>query len=134
MGGMYALLSGCGSEGIAASVAYYGLLSFGHGLLQQEGGLDPALKPREPISAARELSCPLLAFFGEEDTFITAQDVLDLEAALCQNENFSEVVRYSGAGHAFLNDTRPDAYRPEAATDAWRRMLDFLEVHLASDD
>lgn len=31
---------------------------------------------------------------------------------------------YDGAGHAFFSVNRP-AYRPEAATDGWRRILDF---------
>ena len=30
------------------------------------------------------------------------------------------------AGHAFMNDTRPEAYRPEIAVKAWGRMVDFL--------
>jgi len=131
MGGMYALFAGCGGEGISASVSFYGLLSFQHGLLDREGGLDPAKKPREPIAAANALSCPLLAFFGEEDPYITGQDVRDLEAALSHQETPSQVRSYPAAGHAFANDSRPDAYRPEAATDAWDRMLVFLEEHLA---
>jgi carboxymethylenebutenolidase len=32
---------------------------------------------------------------------------------------------YAGAAHAFFNDTRP-SHHPEAAADAWRRVLDFL--------
>ncbi|MDP7571424.1 MAG: dienelactone hydrolase family protein, partial [Myxococcota bacterium] len=36
MGGMYALLAACGSPGIDASVAYYGLLSHAHGILYDE--------------------------------------------------------------------------------------------------
>jgi dienelactone hydrolase len=30
-----------------------------------------------------------------------------------------------------MNDTRPAAYRPEAADDAWRRMLAFFRERLA---
>src|SRR6185503_3765494 len=37
MGGMYALMAGCAELDFAASVPFYGLLSFGHGLLH-----DPA--------------------------------------------------------------------------------------------
>jgi dienelactone hydrolase len=29
-----------------------------------------------------------------------------------------------------MNDTRDDAYRPEAAAVAWKRMLGFLRQHL----
>ena len=38
---------------------------------------------------------------------------------------------YPGAGHAFFNDTRPDAYRPAAAADAWPRAVAFLRARLA---
>jgi carboxymethylenebutenolidase len=40
------------------------------------------------------------------------------------------VVVYPGAGHAFMNDTRPAAYRPELARRAWARMLAFLRREL----
>ncbi len=43
-----------------------------------------------------------------------------------------EVIVYPGAGHAFVNDTRPEMYRPEAARDAWSRMLAWFQRHLAS--
>jgi len=31
-----------------------------------------------------------------------------------------------------MNDTRAEAYRPEAAADAWTRMVAFLRHQLAS--
>jgi carboxymethylenebutenolidase len=65
MGGMYALLAGCEARGLSAVVPFYGILSHQHGLLHCEGGLDPALKPSEPLEAVRDLSVPLLAFFQE---------------------------------------------------------------------
>ena len=36
---------------------------------------------------------------------------------------------YAGAPHAFFNDTRA-SYRPEAAADAWARLLAWLEEYL----
>ena len=36
---------------------------------------------------------------------------------------------YPGAGHAFMNDTRPAAFRPEIAKQAWARTLAFLREH-----
>ena len=41
-----------------------------------------------------------------------------------------EVQLYPGAGHAFMNETRPEMYRPEAAADAWPRMVAFFRTHL----
>ncbi len=31
-----------------------------------------------------------------------------------------------------MNDTRPEMYRPDAAKDAWARMLGFFRDHLAA--
>jgi dienelactone hydrolase len=38
---------------------------------------------------------------------------------------------YAGAGHAFLNHTRPDAYRPQVAADAFERAVGFFEANLS---
>jgi carboxymethylenebutenolidase len=38
---------------------------------------------------------------------------------------------YPGAGHAFMNEARPETYRPAAADDAWRRLVAFLRARLA---
>jgi carboxymethylenebutenolidase len=130
MGGMYALMAACRCRGLAAAVPFYGLLSHRRGLLYDAQGLDPARKPREPLAMAPELRCPLLAFFGEDDEFITVEDVRALEAALSRSPQPSQVVLYPGAGHAFMNDTRPAAFRPEVARDAWDRLLRFFAANL----
>ena len=130
MGGMYALMAACGCAGLSAAVPFYGLLSHEHGLLHDEHGLDPVKKPRQPLDMAPDLACPLLAFFGEEDDFIPVSDVRRLEAGLTSSAQPAEVLVFPGAGHAFMNDTRPEAYRPAIAAEAWRRMVDFLRQHL----
>ncbi len=131
MGGMYALMAGCADVGFSASVPFYGLLSHAHGILHDPAGLDPAKKPREPLAMAAGLRCPLLAFFGDQDSFIPQTDVQSLERALTGARAGAEIVVVPGAGHAFMNDTRPDAYRPEAAAMAWRRTVDFLRAQLS---
>jgi carboxymethylenebutenolidase len=131
MGGMYALMAACSDLGFSAAVPFYGLLSHRHGILHDPAGLDPALKPREPIAMASGLRCPTLAFFGAEDTFIPLSDVAELERELARARVASEVVVVPGAGHAFMNDTRIEAYRPEAAEMAWERMIGFLRDRLA---
>jgi carboxymethylenebutenolidase len=35
------------------------------------------------------------------------------------------------AGHAFVNDTRPEAYDEPSATLAWQRSVEFLRKHVA---
>ena len=42
-----------------------------------------------------------------------------------------EVKIYTGADHAFFNDTRPEVYNAEAAADAWQRTIAFLREHLS---
>jgi carboxymethylenebutenolidase len=37
---------------------------------------------------------------------------------------------YPGQGHAFFNDTRPEAYDEDAARQAWVRTLEFLRAKL----
>lgn len=131
MGGMYAVLAGCDPESeVAAVVPYYGLLSHSGGLLEQDGGLDPKRKPIEPIQAGKFLRCPMLGFFGVDDPYVSMEDIDRLEAATAQSGQPTECIRYEGAGHAFMNDTYPDAFRPEAAADAWQKTIAFLKTEL----
>ncbi len=123
MGGQYAWLAACACRGLSAVAPFYGMVRY-------EPGLDPSRKPRAPLDAVADLSCPALGLYGREDAIIPNADVDALEARLAQQRQPFEIVRYAGAGHAFLNDTRPAMYRPEAAADAWRRLLTFLRTHL----
>ncbi len=134
MGGMYALLAACGCRGLSAAVPFYGMLSYEHGMLHAEGGSDPVRKPRQPLDAAVDLGCPLLAFFGVDDVYISEADVATLQERLSAARQPSQVVVVPGAGHAFMNDTRPDAFRPEAAADAWSKMLAFFRARLQDSD
>ncbi len=130
MGGMYALMAAGTCTGLSASVSFYGLLSHQHGILFDQNGLDPALKPREPLDVACDLRCAVLAFFGDRDEFIPMADIEKLRERLAAPEPASEVVVYAGAGHAFMNATRPDAYCPNEAADAWPKMVGFLRREL----
>jgi len=130
MGGMVALLAACADTGVAAAVPFYGLLSHEHGILHAEGGLDPEKKPRQPLDAVADLHCPALCFFGDQDEFVPMSDIETLRQRLAAAKLECEVVVYPGAGHAFMNEPRVEAYRPEAARDAWARMTAFLHAHL----
>lgn len=130
MGGMYALLAGAQLPDLAAVVPFYGILSHSHGLLHAEGGLDPDKKPIQPIKAAASMRCPLLAFFGDQDVFVSAEDVAALRNALISAGVPHEVRVFEGVGHAFMNDTRPAAYKPNEARQAWEEMLRFIARHV----
>ena len=99
-------------------------------ILYDEAGLDLEKKPRQPLDLVAELRCPLLAFFGDKDDFVPLADIQELERRLNKTAQVTEVVFYPGVGHAFVNDTRPDAYREKEATDAWTRMHTFLQQQL----
>ncbi|MCP5055194.1 MAG: dienelactone hydrolase family protein [bacterium] len=124
MGGMYALHAACSCTGLSAAAPFYGMI-------RNESGLDPQKKPRAPIDALHALSCPVLGQYGEEDALIPVQDVRDLETALAGSAHGGSVHLYPGAGHAFLNDTREEMYRPEQAAEAWGRLVPFLRERLA---
>lgn len=123
MGGQYALLAACGVPGFSACAPFYGMLRYAE-------GLDAAKKPRAPLAALRDLRCPVLGFYGEQDELIPVADVLELREGLAASPHAGEVILYPGAGHAFMNDTRPALHRPEAAADAWRRLAAFLHETL----
>ncbi len=124
MGGQYALLAACACTGLSACAPFYGMVRYA-------AGLDAVKKPRQPLDALADLSCPVLGLYGAEDALIPVADVEELKRRLAQTKHAHEVHLYPGAGHAFLNDTRADAYRPEAAADAWARVVPFLRKHLA---
>ncbi len=89
-----------------------------------------ARKPKSPLDLTPELGCPYLGLFGAEDGLIPAADVNELRAILERTGKTFTIKTYPGAGHAFFNDTRADAHRPEAAADAWPRAIAFLRQHL----
>lgn len=121
MGGQYALMAACSVDGIAACVSWYGMLRYAE---------KTAAKPASPLELAANLRCPYLGFFGAEDGIIPRADVDELRSILERTRKRHEIRVYPSAGHAFFNDTRPDAYRPDAAADAWPRALEFLHRHL----
>ena len=123
MGGQYALLAACECTGLAACVPFYGMLRY-------EADLDPVRKPRSPLEAIEDLRCPVLGLYGREDHLIPVADVRELEERLAETGRPFEVELYAGAGHAFMNETRPEMHRPEAARDAWPRMVAFFREHL----
>lgn len=122
MGGQYAIMAACAAAKVAACVSWYGMLRYAE---------NDHLKPASPLQIAPRLHCPYLGLFGEEDALIPLADVEELRGILSREGKTFEIVTYPKAGHAFYNDTRPDAYRPEAAADAWRRAVAFLRQRLA---
>ena len=70
------------------------------------------------------LSCPVLAFYGDRDDYITMEEIEKV-----RRFHPGDVVVYPGAKHGFFRDGSPE-YDPDAASDAWPRLLAFLGDHL----
>jgi carboxymethylenebutenolidase len=130
MGGMYTHLAGYGGCKVDAVAPFYGMLSYDQGSMHAAEGRDMTKKPHAPIEVADKLSCPMLAFFGGQDGLIPNTDVAALKTKLAGVKQPWDVVVYPDAGHAFMNDTRASLYNPEAARDAWARMLKFFEENI----
>ena len=80
---------------------------------------------------AAKVKAPVQAHYGSEDRF----DLNELEqmVQIIEDETdfAAEAYIYEGAPHAFFNDERADAYRPEAAADAWERTLEWFNTYLS---
>jgi carboxymethylenebutenolidase len=83
-----------------------------------------------PLDLTKDISAPMIGFFGEEDTNPSPADVDAIDAELSRHGKAHEFHRYEGAGHAFLNFTNAERYRASEAKDAWEKMLAFLGRHL----
>ncbi|MDQ3827085.1 MAG: dienelactone hydrolase family protein, partial [Actinomycetota bacterium] len=84
----------------------------------------------EPIlHLAPQLSGPLLGLFGADDQYPSPAETAALAAELDRLGRKYEFHTYDDAGHAFFAVDRP-SYRPEAAVDGWRRILDLFHTHL----
>lgn len=70
-----------------------------------------------------KIRVPGLIFFGEEESFFSVSDAKAFAEKQRGRGIGTEVMVYPGAGHAFFNDTRPEAFRRDAANDAWRQTL-----------
>jgi carboxymethylenebutenolidase len=121
IGGQYAFMAACRLPEVAACVSFYGMLRYAE---------HNERKPEGPLELAGQLSCPFLGLFGADDPLIPRADVRELEGLLRAANKSFQVKIYSGAGHAFFNDRRPDAYRAEVAEDAWLRAIAFFRDHL----
>jgi carboxymethylenebutenolidase len=89
------------------------------------------LKVTPIVDKTPSLSCPLLGLFGEEDSYPSPAQVVELEEALKANGKTYEFHSYPNAGHAFFSVNRP-AYRVEAANDGWEKIFAFYGKYLSA--
>jgi carboxymethylenebutenolidase len=83
-----------------------------------------------PIELVNNLKGPVLGLYGGDDVRINS-NLDQLVKAMVDYKKDFEMRIYPGAPHAFFNDTSERTYRPEAARDAWERVLRFYARTLA---
>ena len=119
-GGRVAWLGACTNPRYQACAIFYG----GRVRLVMGEGNPPA------IELAPAIRCPVIGFFGNEDTNPSPQDVDAYDAALTRAGVEHVFHRYDGAGHAFQSFNSEERYRPAASEDAWTKVLEFLAQKL----
>jgi len=122
-GGRHAYLAACRVSGFDAVVDCWG-----GRVVMTQNDLTPT-QPKAPLDYTRDLSCPLLGLFGEEDQSPTPDQVAQHEAELKKLGKRYEFHMYPGAGHGFFYYHRPN-YRQEQAVDGWGKIFVFLEKYL----
>ena len=110
MGGAMAFASACHVEGLLAVVPFYGI---------------PA---RDKVDYSK-VTAPIQAHFATRDEWASVSKAEAIRADLQERGKSMDLCVYE-AGHAFVNDTRPEAYDAPAAHLAWERMLAFFQRHL----
>jgi len=121
MGGAIALMFACTTPYIVFCIDYYGRVKYPE---------LSAAKPKNPIDYAAGNVCPTLGIFSGIDPLIPVSDVEEFESAMKKVSPDVKVKIYPDAPHAFFNDTR-DHYHKEAAEDAWKLTLDFIDRQIS---
>jgi carboxymethylenebutenolidase len=124
-GGRHTFLTACRVKGFNAAVDCWG----GRVVCAKE-----ELTPAQPVAAidyTKDLSCPLLGIFGNEDQNPPPAQVNQQEKALKKFGKDYKFHRYDGAGHGFWY-YHTDRYRPVQAMDAWSKVFAFFGEHLQS--
>jgi len=98
-------------EQLDAAVIYYGQVTDDEDLLRPSGA-------------------PILGLFAADDAGISVASVEAFRSSLERLRKNYEVHIYPGVGHAFANPTGRN-YDATTAEDAWRRTLEFFNLHLS---
>jgi carboxymethylenebutenolidase len=123
-GGRITWLYAAHNPDVRAGVAWYGKLT----------GPTTALQPAHPVDLAGKLAAPVLGLYGGADKGIPLDAVDRMKAALGVGSAAAQASRfvvYPEAQHAFHADYRP-SYDAAAATDGWRRCVEWLRDHGAA--
>ncbi len=122
-GGRHAYLTACRVAEFDAVVDCWG-----GGVVMAPTDLNPN-RPVAPIDYTKDLTCPILGIFGDQDHSPTPDQVAQHEAALKEHGKPYEFHMYPDAGHGFFYYNRP-AYRQAQAVDGWEKIFTFLSQQL----
>ena len=117
-GGRHSFLVACRTTGFDAAVDCWG------GRVVQDELT--ASCPVAPLDLAKDLSCPLLGLFGNDDMSPSPEQVNRHEEELKKYHKDYTFHRYEGAGHGFWY-YHTERYRPVQAMDAWEKTFEFFE-------
>jgi carboxymethylenebutenolidase len=128
MGGRTTLLFACSSKKVDAAVDCWG----GFILSATPDAASTPSRPTPVIDLAGGLNCPLYVVVGAEDQNPSPAHAAQLRERLDKEGKsaLATVEIFDDAGHAFLNDKRPN-YREKAALELWPKMIAFFKKHLA---
>jgi carboxymethylenebutenolidase len=85
---------------------------------------------KAPIESVKNVTCPVMGFFGNEDRNPSPSDVDKLDELLTRHGKTHTFHRYDSAGHAFLNFLNAPSFRETQAEDAWAKLLVFFDREL----
>jgi carboxymethylenebutenolidase len=122
-GGRHAYLAACRVQGFDAIVDCWG-----GRVVMAEDDLTPNF-PVAPLDYTKDLSCPILGLFGEDDHSPTPEQVAIQEAELKKHNKNYEFHMYPDAGHGFFYYNWAN-YRQQQAVDGWEKIFSFLDKYL----
>lgn len=111
LGGALSLAAACHVEGLSAVVPFYGI------------------PPADKVDYSK-VTAPILMHVAQHDEWVSVPKAEALKKELEGHGKSIELHVYD-AQHAFVNDTRPEVYKKDAAELAWSRTVAFLKKHLA---
>ena len=118
MGGRIVYLGCSVNPAIKAGVMYYGgdtFASWGEG--------------SSPFERSKDIHCPIMGHFGEDDQNPSPGDMRKLDAELTRLGKAHEFYSYPNAAHAFANFGSGN-YREHAANASWPRTFGFFGKQL----
>lgn len=71
-----------------------------------------------------------LGHFAETDPFMSEEEKEEFESSLKALNRPTTFFTYPGTGHWFMENDRPEAYKPHAAQLAWKRTIAFMHEQL----